>query len=254
MTKRYNKYFYLSVLLSIFLFLAAYSLFKLEKLRQYQRIEKENIATIREITEENIISPEITNPEDSLKIDAPQAIPEKAYLEVPFICQAPLQTEENWKLHEESCEEAALLQAYLYKTRSNISKEEADEVILDMIEWQKVNLGSHHDLHTEEMQKFIKGYYGIDSEIIYNAKIDDIKKLISENEPVIVPLTSGLLNNPYYPYPGYHMLTVIGYTKDKIITNDNGTRRGANYSYDIDVFEKAMADVGNDILILKLNQ
>lgn len=182
-------------------------------------------------------------------------LPETAYLKVPFICQAPLQTETNWKLHEESCEEAALLQAYLYETGQNMSKEEANVTILQMIDWQKDNFGSHHDLYAKEMKKFIMGYYKLkDSEIkiIENAKIEDIKKEIASGHPVIVPITGDILNNPYYPYPGYHMLTVIGYTKDRIITNDNGTRRGADFSYDTDIFEKAMKDAGAEILILKL--
>ena len=50
------------------------------------------------------------------------------------------------------------------------------------------------------------------------------------------------------------MLTVIGYTKKDIITNDNGTRRGANYKYKKDVFNAAMKDAGADIIIIKLKQ
>jgi hypothetical protein len=177
------------------------------------------------------------------------------YLEVDFICQAPLQTKENWEYHEESCEEAALLQAYLYKTETEMTKQAAHIEILNMINWQIENMGSHRDLYAEEMKEFIVGYYSLDTEkvkIINNATIDDIKTQISLGHPIIAPVTGEILDNPYYPYPGYHMLTIIGYTEDMIITNDNGTKRGKDFSYDIEIFEKALTDTGANIIILDL--
>jgi hypothetical protein len=175
------------------------------------------------------------------------------YLQVPFICQAPLQTEENWVYHEESCEEAAVLQAYLYETDQSVTKEEANEIILDMIDWQIKHFDGHHDIYADKVKEFIHGYYEIpneDIEIIYNADLDIIKKYISEGHPVIVPITGNILKNPYYPHPGYHMLVVRGYTKDRIITNDNGTRRGEDFSYDNEVFIEAMNDAGGDIVVI----
>lgn len=180
---------------------------------------------------------------------------ETHYIPVNFICQAPLQTEKNWELHEESCEEAAVLQAYLYENNKAISKEQANEEILKMIDWQKRNFGTHKDLYADELKEFIIKYYNLQEDevaIIFDASLEDIKKKISKNHPVIVPITGEILNNPYYPYPGYHMLIVIGYSEDRIITNDNGTRRGANYSYDNKIFEKAFRDAGGDILYFAL--
>lgn len=228
-----------------------------------QEIEKKNKATIEKISEEDIFIKKITKP-DSEAItettsETPRELPNQAYLEVPFITQAPLETEANWTLHEESCEEAATLQAYLYETNKTITREEANTEILDMIAWQKKeeNFGKHKDLYADDMRKFITGYYGLKNpevKIFYNAEIEDIKKIIVSGHPVIVPITGDILNNPYYPYPGYHMLTVIGYTEDRIITNDNGTRRGADFSYDMKIFEAAMKDAGGDILWFKLNE
>lgn len=220
------------------------------KIKDYfyrEEIDKVNSSTISEIKEENIVTKKNKNKET----------PKKAYLKVPFITQAPLETKENWKLHEESCEEAALLQAYLYETGQEITRPKANEIILDMIDWQKKNLGSHHDIYAEEMKKFIMGYYNLkDSEIkiIFEASIEDIKKQIASGHPVIVPIMGDILKNPYYPYPGYHMLTAIGYTEDRMITNDNGTRRGADFTYDMGIFKTAMDAAGGDILILNLDQ
>ena len=95
-------------------------------------------------------------------------------------------------------------------------------------------------------------YRANEVKIIPNAGIEEIKKQIWKGHPVIVPITGDILNNPYYPYPGYHMLVVIGYKEDKIVTNDNGTRRGANFSYDTEIFENAHEDAGGDIIILNI--
>ena len=176
---------------------------------------------------------------------------------MPFICEAPLQTEENWKLHEESCEEAALLQTYLYETGQTMSKEEANIEILKMIQWQQGTFGGHFDLKLEEMLTFIKGYYGLLDEnitVVENATVEDIREALNEGHPVIAPVTSSLLNNPYYPYPGYHMLAITGLTKEYIITNDNGTRRGGNYTYKIETFIEALKDGGGFIITLKIPQ
>ena len=132
-----------------------------------------------------------------------------------------------------------------------MTKAEANTEILDMIDWQNENMGGHFDLYADELKSFVIQYYEINENdliIIYDAEIEDIKEIILSGHPVIVPVTSSYLNNPYYPHPGYHMLTVIGYTEDRIITNDNGTRRGEDFSYDNEDFEKAMKDAGSDIL------
>lgn len=184
--------------------------------------------------------------------------PSKAgYLNVPFYTQAPLETAQNWTLHENSCEEAATLMAYLYETGKNMTKEQANDEILRMINWQMLNFGDHHDIYADEVLKLINGFYKVPNdkiEVIYKATIDDIKNEIRQGHPVIVPITGDILNNPYYPYPGYHMLAVIGFTEKTIITNDNGTRHGANYEYDYPTFIAAMNDAGGDIVTIKLKQ
>jgi hypothetical protein len=224
-------------------------------------IEKENDEVMAEIIENQILEQtmknikEILNESDESQNEENVIILENAYLNVPFVCQAPFQTEANWKYHEESCEEAALLQVeYYIEGISEPNKQTAHNTILDMIAWQKENFGKHKDLYADDMKEFIKGYYGYtddDIEIIYDADVLDIKKAISSGYPVIVPIMGDILQNPYYPYPGYHMLTVIGYTPEKIITNDVGTRRGANFSYPYEKFLKAMKAAGGHIVIIK---
>ena len=176
-------------------------------------------------------------------------------LKVPFICQAPMQTVENWKFHEESCEEAAVLQAYLYEIGTTMTRQEANDEILKMIEWEKTTFGEHKDLYADALKDFIIGYYQISEsqiKIIYDADLDDIKQMINSGHPVIVPIMGDILKNPNYPYPGYHMLVVTGFTDDMIVTNDNGTRKGESYSYPNDRFLKAMQSAGGDIVSIEL--
>lgn len=196
-----------------------------------------------------------TDPNPAVVVEKVKNNPKSsAILNVPFICQAPLQTEENWKLHEASCEEAAVLQAYLFETNSQMTRQQANEEILKMIEWEIQNFGEHKDLYADDLKKFITGYYKIDPSkisIIYDASLEDIRQNIREDHPVIVPIMGETLKNPYYPYPGYHMLTATGFTEDTIITNDNGTRRGEKYEYKNEIFLKAMNEAGGDIVIIK---
>jgi len=210
---------------------------------------------IQEINLDNQAQPTQTNTDDQpAKASIKSSTPWMSYLDVPFVCQAPLQTEKNWELHEESCEEAAVLQAYLYETNTTISREEANTEILKMIDWEVENFGAHKDLYADDLKKFINGYYQIpleNIEIIYDATLENIREEISQKHPVIVPIMGDVLKNPYYPYPGYHMLVVTGYTQDKIITNDNGTRRGEDFAYDKNIFMKAMTAAGGDIVIIK---
>jgi len=225
-------------------------------------LDKQNEDTMTQILNDGILEKTIENiesvskelEEEKKEAQKPPLL-ENAYLKVPFVCQAPLQTEANWTFHEESCEEAALLQVrYYLEGIDEPDKNKANEEILKMIEWEKNNFGSHKDLYAADMKEFIKGYYGYadeEVEIIYEAEVTDIKKAVSAGYPVIVPIMGDVLKNPYYPYPGYHMLVIIGYTPDKIITNDNGTRRGKDFSYAYDRFMKAMQAAGGDVLIIK---
>ena len=177
------------------------------------------------------------------------------YLNVQFICQAPLETAENWELHEESCEEAAFLQALNYQKNQSITKEEANTEILNMITWQEENFGGHYDLYAEDMKKFINQYQGIPLDqirIINTPTVEDIQKEISNDKVVIAGVTAELLENKFYNYPGYHMLAIIGFDENNFITNDNGTRRGENYIYERTRFMSALIDAENKVIVLDI--
>lgn len=226
------------------------------------KIDRENESVMSDIVDSGILERTTENiekitagePEEIEPEEEEVVILENAYLDVPFICQAPFQTEENWKYHEASCEEAAFLQVHYYiEGKKTVDPQEAHDTILDMINWQENNFGKHMDLYANDLKTFIINYYDYTNdeiEIIYGAEITDIKKAVSKGYPVIVPIMGNVLQNPYYPEPGYHMLTVIGYTPEHLITNDVGTRRGKDFSYSYEKFMSATEAAGGDIVII----
>lgn len=164
-------------------------------------------------------------------------------LDVPFTPQAPYAV---WdELHNEACEEAALVMVHYFFKGKELTKEIMEKEIQDLVDWQIKNWGEHKDLTLEEVGKLAKDYYGWQKiKIQDKITIEDIKKEISLGNPVIIPAAGRQLGNPYYRQPGpyYHMLVVRGYTKNKIITNDPGTKRGENYSYNEEVIYNAIHD------------
>ena len=164
-------------------------------------------------------------------------------LDVQFIPQAPFHDwEEPW---QNSCEEAAIFNSYYYlEGLQNISKEQIRDDIQAMIDWQVGYFGKHKDLNIEEIAVVIKKYLGYEYKIIEIISIDDIKKEISDGNPVVIPAAGRILENEHFtqPAPVYHMLTVIGYTKDKIITNDPGTQFGEKMEYSYENIMESIHD------------
>ncbi|MDX9970982.1 MAG: C39 family peptidase [Candidatus Gracilibacteria bacterium] len=249
------------ILLTAIILILFSSCQKIDKTKEtivIKKTEIQNKKVIEKIIEDNttkIITNNSTpfNKEETTEKEPPK----KAFIEADFICQAPLQTEANWVFHEESCEEAALLQTYNFEKDLKMTKSEANTEILKMIDWQIDNFNGHHDIYADKIKEMAIKFYSLkdtDIKIIYDAEISDIKKIIASGHPVIAPVTSKYLKNPYYPHPGYHMLQVIGYDENNIITNDNGTRKGANYPYKIEVFDEALKDAGADILYLDIKK
>lgn len=215
-----------------------------------QQIDEANEATIRAVKHHG-----------QLKIhskDSIVSIPDKAYLDVPWFCQAPHENPDSWKIHKESCEEAALLMVlYHLSGRKKTDRDKIHAQLVDMIDWQMQTWGVHKDLHADSVKLLAMEYFGLkdhDVEIVRKATSDTLKSLLSRGFPVIVPTAGRMLGNPYFTPPGplYHMVVVTGYTSDRVITNDIGTKRGRDFSYPWDVFMKSMEHEGGDVIILRV--
>lgn len=194
-----------------------------------------------------------------------EEIKDSVNLNIPFQSQAP---NGNWdQPYQEACEEASLILSINYLRGSgSLSKEQMNEKILALVDWQNKNWGGHHDLTAKKTVELMNGFYADEfkTEIINDFNWDDVKKALSQGYPVIAPTAGRLLGNPYYTAPGpiYHMLVIKGYTAKVIITNDVGTRRGADYQYSYNTLYNGIhdwndGDVNNGqkiIIIIKPNK
>ena len=210
---------------------------------------------IEEIVEEEIIEAKETAEEESNSLssegipkdssESPRDLPAKADLNIPFQSQAP---HANWDMpYQEGCEEASIILAIKYlQGATSITAAEMDAEILALVDWQNKNWGGHHDLTAKETAKLLKKYYAgeFETEIIEDFTWDDVQQAINQGYPVIAPTAGRELGNPYYTAPGpiYHMLVIKGYDANYVITNDVGTRRGADYKYTYDTLYNGIHD------------
>ena len=164
-------------------------------------------------------------------------------LDVPYTVQAPYA---NWVIHEESCEEAAVLMVhdYLEGIKYNgtvIDKETANSTMIAMKNWQVANYGKEPDLAINAIGQFAKDYYGYNYVYKENITAEDIKIAITEGYPVIVPVITHSLQNPNYGvHPVYHVLLIKGYDASGVVTNDAGVSQGENRHYTWEILFSAI--------------
>lgn len=188
------------------------------------------------------------SPKKEVIVAAP---PASTNISVPYAAQAPFG---NWAVHEESCEEAALLMyhEFLAKTAyvgNRIPDATADPIYRAMKSWQVSHYGKEPDLTMEALGKFANEYYGYKF-MTTDATEANIKRALANGSPVIVPvMTHSLLNNMYGPYTVYHVLLLKGYDATSVITNDAGVGNGPDHHYDWNILFSAI-----DAQTPKMNQ
>jgi hypothetical protein len=171
--------------------------------------------------------------------------PAEINLAVPFTSQAP---HKNWEEpYQNFCEEASVLMASHYiLNRAIPTPEYADAEMLKIKDWEEKTLGYNKDTTAKETARILTEYFKIpDVELVYNPTISQIKQALASGKVMVVPAAGRQLPNPNFRSPGplYHMLVIKGYTKDgKIITNDPGTRLGADFTYDPQALLDAIHD------------
>jgi len=178
-----------------------------------------------------------------------ETIPAKAFVRVPFIVQAPFS---DWaEPYQDACEEASVLMVHhFYLGTPQVSKDQAKAEIDAMTTWgMKVFASS--DTTVAQTVKYFTDDLGYDEKrvvVVYDQTIDDMKAILAKGYPVIVPAAGRELGNKNFHVPGplYHMLVLVGYDGDQIITNDPGTRNGEGFRYNQNVLYAAIHDLTPD--------
>lgn len=186
------------------------------------------------------ISPQSTTVDKKESVPATSVTPAKKSLTVPYTVQAPFA---NWKIHDESCEEAAVLMYhnFLGANLEDINPTVADKEMRAMKAWQVNHYSSEPDLSIEDLGEFTRDYYGHSYRIIADITVDDVKKEIAKGRPVLVPVMTHSLKNPHYNVTdSYHILLIKGYDETGVITNDAGVREGKDYHYTWEVLFSAI--------------
>lgn len=171
-------------------------------------------------------------------------LPDKFYIkDVPFVSQAPFAFWDH--LHEEACEEAAILMAhYFLNGIKEVELEKQDKDINELVDFEKELLNKWESTTAAETARLIEKKYGYEVDVRYDVELEDIKEAIARGNPVLLPANGRELKNPHYKQPGpmYHFLIAIGYGDGQIITHDPGTKFGKDYFYDEKVLYEALGD------------
>ncbi len=204
-----------------------------------EKLVKDSVTTTDGLADDEPIN---TNTTSSFSKSTSE-IPNNINLNVPFAVQAP---KANWTMpYKEACEEATLIMVNGYL--NGVINYESDDLVKqidDLVNYQLEVYGEHRDLTILETAKIAQDYFKVNYRVLDDLDIDKIKFELSQGNPVIIPAAGRLLGNPNFRGEGplYHMLVIKGFQDNFFITNDPGTRNGADYLYQIDKLLAAIAD------------
>lgn len=173
------------------------------------------------------------------------ALASEVNLAIPFTSQAP---HANWGVpYKEFCEEASVLMAAAYVKGETIpTPDVADRRLREIQAFELRRFGYYEDTTAEETAVILREHFGLEHvAVVGDPTAETIKQALAAGRAVIVPAAGRELPNPYFRNPGplYHMLVIKGYTADgRFITNDPGTRRGADFLYRPDALLRAVHD------------
>lgn len=192
------------------------------------------------------LTPNTSSPSSSSTPSISASLPKEFNLAVPFTSQAPLSV---WDLvHEDTCEEAAIYMIHRFYEGDSAGKIEvnvAEAELLKIVEFEKALFGFFESTTAAQISVLAEQMYGYEYvEVIENPTIEDLKTHIAAGRPVIVPTAGRMLGNPNFTGEGplYHALVLKGYTETTFVTNDPGTRLGADYQYNFETIMNAMHD------------
>lgn len=165
----------------------------------------------------------------------PSGLPDKHLIKTAFVPQSP---EKNWdQPWQDACEEASLLTLdYYYKNIPSADSQTIKNDLSKMFDFE-TQQSFTHDINLEQMSLVSQEYLGYSAKIINNPSVDDLKKYLAENIPIIAPANGKTLyqENKHFKDGGpyYHNLVILGYDDNtqKFTVHDVGTQFGAYFKY-----------------------
>ncbi len=166
-------------------------------------------------------------------------------IKTAFVEQAP---EKNWdQPWQDACEEASLLTVDFYYQNKSSSPEIVRGNILNMIKFEETQ-NFTKDMNIAQMAIVGEKYLNYQSKTIDNPTIEQIKKYLNQNIPIIVTANGKTLyqENKHFNSGGpyYHSLVILGYDngKKQFIVHDVGTKFGAYFHYSYSLLLESIHD------------
>ncbi len=158
-------------------------------------------------------------------------------LSVPYISETPAG---NWSgPWKNACEEASIAMVeFYYQGKTSISVAEAEAFMMMLFEKENAKYGNNFNSDGTQMKYLIDNFTSYHGEIVRNPTIEQIKKQLDVNHPVISLHYGYALHNPNIPFlPGgtyYHAMVIIGYddgAREFIVNDDGDTKTGPGHRY-----------------------
>ncbi|KKQ28049.1 MAG: hypothetical protein US42_C0002G0004 [Candidatus Magasanikbacteria bacterium GW2011_GWC2_37_14] len=170
-------------------------------------------------------------------------LPASKNIDVPFTSQAPAGNwSEPWK---NACEETSIYMVSSFYADDTIKRDEAIKHIKEILAAKNKEFQISKDESLEKISELI-ALLGLPwkTEIVVNPSLEDIKKQLVDNQPIIAPVFAPALHYTAGG-PDYHVMVITGYddSTNEFIVNDPALKNGKGIRFDYDVFMKEIHDL-----------
>ncbi len=170
-------------------------------------------------------------------------LPAQKTVDVPFTSQAPNgDWSEPW---QNACEETSIYMVSSFYKDDEIKRTEAVKQIKEILAVKNTEIKVSHDESLETISDLIvKLDLPFRTKIVFDPTVDDLKKELVSNNPVIIPVFAPALGTSV-DGPDYHVMVLVGYDdkSGEFIVNDPGTSAGKGLHYKYDKFMNAIHDL-----------
>lgn len=173
-------------------------------------------------------------------------LPPATTIDVPFTSQAPAG---NWsEPWQNACEETSIYMVSSFYAQDEIKRAAAIARIKEILAAKNKEINVSKDESLETIAKLIN-ILGLPwtTQLIENPSIDDLKKELTQNHPIIVPVYAPTLADKHYWQggPDYHVMVMTGYddATGEFIVNDPAVQNGKGFRFKYDLFMSAIHDL-----------